>query len=217
MFFEAMHPEWRALLPDSEGLLQRIESELPSEYLPAPDLVMRAFTLAPGDVRVVIVGQDPYPTPGHAIGLSFAINQTAIAQGVALPRSLGNMMKELKSDLAEEYASGALTADGNLAAWADQGVLLLNRELTLPGHKLWQQFTDLALKALVERLTGRLVVILWGNHAAKAEPAVAGAVVLRSAHPSPLSASRGFFGSRPYSKTNEALQGMGLSRINWSC
>ena len=212
MFYEAMHPGWRSLLPEAEELLDRIEASLPEEYVPAPDLVMRAFESAPEEVRVVIVGQDPYPTAGHAIGLSFAINQ-----GVALPRSLNNMMKELRSDLSDEYASGQLTAGGDLTRWVSQGVMLLNRELTLPGHRLWQEFTDAALRALVQQLTGRLVVILWGNHAAKAEPAVAGAVVLRSAHPSPLSASRGFFGSRPYSKANDALESLGLARINWSC
>ncbi|MDE2592361.1 MAG: uracil-DNA glycosylase [Actinomycetales bacterium] len=212
MFYEAMHPGWRSLLPEAEELLDRIEASLPLEYVPASDLVMRAFESAPEEVRVVIVGQDPYPTAGHAIGLSFAINQ-----GVALPRSLNNMMKELRSDLSDEYASGQLTAGGDLTRWVSQGVMLLNRELTLPGHRLWQEFTDAALRALVQQLTGRLVVILWGNHAAKAEPAVAGAVVLRSAHPSPLSASRGFFGSRPYSKANDALESLGLARINWSC
>lgn len=212
MFYEAMHPGWRSLLPEAEELLDRIEASLPGEYVPASDLVMRAFESAPEEVRVVIVGQDPYPTAGHAIGLSFAINQ-----GVALPRSLNNMMKELRSDLSDEYASGQLTAGGDLTRWVSQGVMLLNRELTLPGHRLWQEFTDAALRALVQQLTGRLVVILWGNHAAKAEPAVAGAVVLRSAHPSPLSASRGFFGSRPYSKANDALESLGLARINWSC
>lgn len=212
MFYEAMHPGWRSLLPEAEELLDRIEASLPGEYVPASDLVMRAFESAPEEVRVVIVGQDPYPTPGHAIGLSFAINQ-----GVALPRSLNNMMKELRSDLSDEYASGQLTAGGDLTRWVSQGVMLLNRELTLPGHRLWQEFTDAALRALVQQLTGRLVVILWGNHAAKAEPAVAGAVVLRSAHPSPLSATRGFFGSRPYSKANDALESLGLARINWSC
>lgn len=212
MFYEAMHPGWRSLLPEAEELLDRIEASLPGEYVPSADLVMRAFESAPEEVRVVIVGQDPYPTAGHAIGLSFAINQ-----GVALPRSLNNMMKELRSDLSDEYASGQLTAGGDLTRWVSQGVMLLNRELTLPGHRLWQEFTDSALRALVQQLTGRLVVILWGNHAAKAEPAVAGAVVLRSAHPSPLSASRGFFGSRPYSKANDALESLGLARINWSC
>ena len=207
-----MHPEWQELLPEARSLLDQLERELPNEHVPAADLVMRAFEVSPDAIRVVILGQDPYPTPGHAIGLSFAINQ-----GIALPRSLNNMMKELRADLAEEFEAGRLTAGGDLARWADQGVMLLNRELTLPGHTLWQSFTDSALRALVNRLQGRLVVVLWGNHAAKAEPSVAGAVVLRSAHPSPLSASRGFFGSRPYSKVNLALEGMNLAKIDWSC
>lgn len=212
MFFEAMHPDWQALLPDAKPLLEQLERELPAEYVPAPQLVMRAFEVAPTTVRVVIIGQDPYPTPGHAIGLSFAINQ-----GIALPRSLNNMMKELRSDLADEFETGRVTAAGDLARWVEQGVMLLNRELTLPGHKLWQEFTDRALRALVGATNARLVVLLWGNHAAKAEPSVAGAVVLRSAHPSPLSASRGFFGSKPYSKVNQALIGMGHAPLDWSC
>lgn len=212
MFFEAMHPEWQALLPGAKSILEQLERELPAEYVPSSHQVMRAFEVAPSSLRVVIIGQDPYPTPGHAIGLSFAINQ-----GIALPRSLNNMMKELRSDLADDVAAGRVTAGGDLARWVEQGVMLLNRELTLPGHKLWQTFTDQALDALVRATNGRLVVVLWGNHAAKAEPAVAGAVVLRSAHPSPLSASRGFFGSRPYSKVNQALIGMGHAPLDWSC
>ena len=212
MFFEAMHPDWQALLPDAKPLLEQLERELPADYVPAPQLVMRAFEIAPTTVRVVIIGQDPYPTPGHAIGLSFAINQ-----GIALPRSLNNMMKELRSDLADDFETGRVTAAGDLARWVEQGVMLLNRELTLPGHKLWQEFTDRALRALVGATNARLVVLLWGNHAAKAEPSVAGAVVLRSAHPSPLSASRGFFGSKPYSKVNQALIGMGHAPLDWSC
>lgn len=207
-----MHADWQALLPEAKPLLEQLERELPNEYVPEPEHVMRAFEVAPTDVRVVIIGQDPYPTPGHAIGLSFAINQ-----GIALPRSLNNMMKELRSDLASEFEGGQLTAGGDLACWVEQGVMLLNRELTLPGHKLWQTFTDQALRALVGATNGRLVVVLWGNHAAKAEPSVAGAVVLRSAHPSPLSASRGFFGSKPYSKVNEALIAMGHAPLDWSC
>lgn len=212
MFFEAMHPDWQALLPDAKPLLEQLERELPAEYVPAPQLVMRAFEVAPTTVRVVIIGQDPYPTPGHAIGLSFAINR-----GIALPRSLNNMMKELRSDLADDFETGRVTAAGDLARWIEQGVMLLNRELTLPGHKLWQEFTDRALRALVGATNARLVVLLWGNHAAKAEPSVAGAMVLRSAHPSPLSASRGFFGSKPYSKVNQALIGMGYAPLDWSC
>ena len=212
MFFEAMHPLWQQELADLRSVLLEIETQLPTEFQPPRELVMRAFANSPDDARVVIVGQDPYPTPGHAIGLSFAVNQ-----GVALPRSLSNMMKELRADLAEDFESGRVTAGGDLARWADQGVLLLNRELTLPGNKLWQRVTDAALAALVRRNEGRVVVVLWGNLAAKAEPAAAGAQILRSAHPSPLSASRGFFGSRPYSSVNARLVALGLAPIDWSC
>lgn len=207
-----MHPIWQQELAELQPVLAQIEAQLPDEFQPPRELVMRALETSPDDVRVVIVGQDPYPTPGHAIGLSFAVNR-----GVALPRSLNNMMKELRTDLADEFAAGTVTVGGDLARWANQGVLLLNRELTLPGNKLWQQVTDAALAALVRRRQGRLVVVLWGNLAAKAEAAAAGAQVLRSAHPSPLSASRGFFGSRPYSTANARLEAMGLAPIDWSC
>lgn len=207
-----MHPQWQSMLADQRELLNRIENQLVADYLPAPHLAMRAFESNPADQRVVIIGQDPYPTPGHAIGLSFAV-----AAGTALPRSLANMMKELRADLAEYPTTGLFTTDGDLLRWVEQGVLLLNRELTLPGNKLWEQFTDAALRALVKLQGGKLVVILWGNHAAKAADAAAGASVLRSAHPSPLSASRGFFGSRPYSKANAELQRFGLAPIDWSC
>ena len=207
-----MHPIWQQELAELQPVLAQIEAQLSDVFQPPRELVMRALETSPDDVRVVIVGQDPYPTPGHAIGLSFAVNR-----GVALPRSLNNMMKELRTDLADDIASGTVTAGGDLARWADQGVLLLNRELTLPGNKLWQLVTDAALAALVRRRQGRLVVVLWGNLAAKAEPAAAGAAVLRSAHPSPLSASRGFFGSRPYSTANAHLEAMGLAPIDWSC
>lgn len=207
-----MHPSWQTVLADQIETLKQIEAELTPGYLPSAELVMKAFQRDLADVKVVIVGQDPYPTPGHAIGLSFAVRM-----GTALPRSLVNMMKELGSDLQDQALAGQVTLGGDLSHWAHQGVLLINRELTIPGHKLWESFTDAALRALVQARAGRIVVILWGNHAAKAEPAVAGAVVIRSAHPSPLSASRGFFGSRPYSRTNEALVGMGLAPIDWSC
>jgi uracil-DNA glycosylase len=212
VFFEAMHPEWQALLANQRDLLAEIEATLPGDYLPAREFVMRAFASSPTEQKVVIIGQDPYPTPGHAIGLSFAV-----APGTPLPRSLSNMMKELRADFADDLTAGLFTTDGQLLRWAEQGVLLLNRELTIPGHKKWEQFTDAALRALVAARGGKVVVILWGNHAAKAEAAAAGAVVLRSAHPSPLSASRGFFGSKPYSKANEALRAMGVAPIDWSC
>lgn len=212
MFFEAMHPQWQTMLASQRDLLTQIESELPAEFLPAPQFVMRAFESDPSKQRVVIIGQDPYPTPGHAVGLSFAVST-----GTPLPRSLSNMMKELRADLAQDPTTGLFTTDGDLLRWAEQGVLLLNRELTLPGNRLWQQFTDAALRALVELKQGKIVVILWGNHAAKAADAAAGASIIRSAHPSPLSASRGFFGSRPYSKANAELSRLGMSPIDWSC
>lgn len=219
MFFEDMHPSWqsaiagqRSLLNELEAVvLERIESGEP--LAPPIQDVMRAFRTDLSDVRVLIVGQDPYPTLGHAIGLSFAVSEVV----KPLPRSLQNIMKELAVDLPE------VSHSGRIELWQDRGVLLLNRHLTTPigqaaGHsKLgWNAFTDAVVDALVSRKQ-ILVAILWGNHAAELEPKLTGATVLKSAHPSPLSASRGFFGSRPFSRVNQALREAGLGEIDWSC
>jgi uracil-DNA glycosylase len=182
-------------------------------YLPAGANVLRAFTRPFSDVRVLIVGQDPYPTPGHPIGLSFAVERSVRP----VPRSLQNIYKELNSDL------GIATPEhGDLSAWADQGVMLLNRVLTVkPGAsgshrgKGWEAITATAIHALVER-GGPLVAILWGRDAISLEPMLGSVPVVKSVHPSPLSASGGFFGSRPFSRANALLVQQGGTPIDWS-
>ncbi|MEV7694214.1 uracil-DNA glycosylase [Microbacterium sp. NPDC089189] len=190
----------------------RAENAAGRSYLPAGDRVLRAFQRPLADVRVLIVGQDPYPTPGHPIGLSFAVE----ADVRPLPRSLGNIYRELHDDLGIEPA-----AHGDLSAWADQGVLLLNRVLTVtPGaagsHRGWgwESVTDHAIRALAAR-GGPLVAVLWGRDAATAAPLLGETPIISSAHPSPLSARRGFFGSRPFSRANELLAQQGGAAVDW--
>ena len=185
-------------------------------YLPAGDFVFRAFAEPLSEVKVLIVGQDPYPTPGHAIGLSFAVDPEVRP----LPRSLGNIYKELESDLGIPPAQ-----HGDLRAWSRQGVMLLNRALTVsPGEpashrgKGWEEITERAITALIER-DQALVAILWGRDARNLAPLLtsgtAEVAIIESAHPSPLSARRGFFGSRPFSRTNELLGQKGIPGIDW--
>ena len=220
MFFEAMHPTWQGLLADQIATLEKIESELgASDFLPARSNVMRAFETDPNGIKVLIVGQDPYPTPSHAIGLAFACPTEVRPQ----PRSLQNIRAELASDLgvSPEIASAA-----DLTTWAKQGVMLLNRTLTVqPGEthshqKIgWQAFTATAIERLAAARSGQLVVILWGKPAQSVLPLIAPHVsaeaILISAHPSPLSARRGFFGSKPFSKTNDLLLKKGERKIDW--
>ncbi|GAA0996400.1 uracil-DNA glycosylase [Subtercola frigoramans] len=182
-------------------------------YLPAGDDVFRAFRFPFDEVRVLVVGQDPYPTPGHPIGLSFAVDQRVRP----LPRSLQNIFRELGDDLGEPSA-----VHGDLTAWSRHGVMLLNRVLTVqPGQaashrgKGWEAVTDQAIRALVARQTP-LVVILWGKDAATLRPLLGEVPVIESAHPSPLSAYRGFFGSRPFSRANALLLEQGAAPIDWS-
>jgi uracil-DNA glycosylase len=165
------------------------------------------------DARLLIVGQDPYPTPGHAIGLAFAVDRAVRP----VPRSLQNIYRELHDDLGI-----APPAHGDLSRWAESGVVLLNRVLTVrPGasgshrRKGWEAVTEAAIRALVAR-GGPLVAILWGNDAASLRPLLGATPVIASAHPSPLSASRGFFGSRPFSRANKLLVEQGAEPIDWS-
>ncbi|MEB3366789.1 uracil-DNA glycosylase [Saccharopolyspora mangrovi] len=180
-------------------------------YLPAPENVLRAFQQPFHDVRVLIVGQDPYPTPGHPVGLSFSV-----APGVAPPRSLVNIFREYSEDLGHPKPSS-----GDLTPWTERGVLLLNRALTVspgkPGShrgKGWEQVTAQAIKALAAR-EEPLVAILWGRDARDLRPLMPGVECVESPHPSPMSADRGFFGSRPFSKANEILQRKGWQPIDW--
>ena len=194
------------------GDFLRAETAAGRRYLPAGENVLRAFVAPLADVRVLIVGQDPYPTPGHPIGLSFAVDP-----GVRpVPRSLQNIYAELRDDLGIPTP-----AHGDLTAWSRQGVLLLNRVLTVQAGvsgshrgKGWEEVTELAIRALVARGTP-LVAILWGRDAGTLRPLLGDTPVIASAHPSPLSASSGFFGSRPFSRANELLVAAGAEPIDW--
>ncbi|MFB8388326.1 uracil-DNA glycosylase [Microbacterium sp. NPDC055910] len=213
-----MDPGWAdALAPvadDIAALGERLRGEVAAGrgYLPAGERVLRAFQRPLADVRVLIVGQDPYPTPGHPIGLSFAVES-----GVRpLPRSLTNIYRELETDLGLPPAP-----HGDLSAWSDQGVMLLNRVLTVaPGQPAshrgwgWERVTEHAIRTLVARDTP-LVAILWGRDAAGLRPLLGATPVVESPHPSPLSASRGFFGSRPFSRANALLAERGAEPVDW--
>ncbi|MGZ0711370.1 uracil-DNA glycosylase (plasmid) [Coraliomargarita sp. W4R53] len=208
----------RALAPvatELEALSRQLEADKAAghDYLPAADDVLRAFQRPFAEVKVLIVGQDPYPTPGHAIGLSFAVDKDVRP----LPRSLGNIYKERETDLGLAPA-----LHGDLSAWSDQGVLLLNRVLTVRSGEAgshrgrgWEAVTECAIRALVARETA-LVAILWGKDAASLAPLLGATPIVASAHPSPLSARRGFFGSRPFSRTNKLLTQQGVAPIDWS-
>ncbi|WDG19028.1 uracil-DNA glycosylase [Microbacterium sp. Clip185] len=199
---------------DIAALGERLRQEAAAgrAYLPAGDRVLRAFQQPLADVRVLIVGQDPYPTPGHPIGLSFAVD----AHVRPIPRSLANIYRELNDDLGIPPA-----VHGDLSAWSEQGVMLLNRVLTVaPGAPAshrgwgWEKVTEHAIRVLAER-GGPLVAVLWGRDAAGLTPLLGEVPSIRSPHPSPLSASRGFFGSRPFSRVNELLIAQGGTQIDW--
>jgi uracil-DNA glycosylase len=212
-FLRGLHPSWADALAPVASRLVEIGRELRDEpYLPAEANVMRCFTYPLDRVRVLVVGQDPYPTPGHSIGLAFAVERHV----QPLPRSLKNIYRELHDDLGIPPAP-----HGDLTAWSEQGVMLLNRVLTVrPGetgsHQRlgWQEVTDAAIRALVDR-GGPLVAILWGNQAGTLRPQLGDVPIVASAHPSPLSVARGFFGSKPFSHTNTLLEQQGADPINW--
>ena len=195
------------------GEFLRAETAAGHGYLPSGDRVLRAFGAPLERVRVLIVGQDPYPTPGHPIGLSFAVDPEVRP----VPRSLANIYRELADDLGITPP-----VHGDLTGWGANGVMLLNRVLTVrPGApashrgKGWEDVTDHAIRTLVARGTP-LVAILWGRDAQNLKPLLGETPVIESVHPSPLSASRGFFGSRPFSRANELLIAQGGEPVDWT-
>jgi uracil-DNA glycosylase len=194
------------------GDFLRAEIAAGRSYLPAGQNVLRAFMQPFDEVRVLIVGQDPYPTPGHPVGLSFSVAPDVRP----LPRSLQNIFRELSTDLGYPPPSS-----GDLSPWTQHGVLLLNRALTVaPGKpashrgKGWEAVTDQAIRALVDRGTP-LVAILWGRDAQTLRPMLGDTARIESAHPSPMSADRGFFGSRPFSRAGELLALQGGEPVDW--
>jgi uracil-DNA glycosylase len=216
---QVVEPGWAAALAPVAGRIAELGDFLRGEvaagngYLPRGDQVLRAFTRPFADVRVLVVGQDPYPTPGHPVGLSFSV-----APGVRpLPRSLQNVFRELEADVGCPRPD-----DGDLSPWSDQGVLLLNRVLTVrPGAsgshrgRGWEDVTDQAIRALVAR-GAPLVAVLWGRDAQTLRPLLGDTPRVESAHPSPMSADRGFFGSRPFSRVNALLAQQGAAPVDWS-
>ncbi len=217
-----MAPDWaEALAPVDDrvarlGAFLREEVAAGRDYLPAGDAVFHAFRRPLADVRVLVVGQDPYPTPGHPIGLSFAVERDVWP----LPRSLVNIYSELRSDL-----DLVPPRHGDLTGWSDQGVMLLNRVLTVqPGAaashrgKGWEEVTECAIRALVARAEAGqpVVAILWGRDAQSLTSLLGPVPWVESAHPSPLSASRGFFGSRPFSRVDRLLADQGADPVDWS-
>lgn len=217
---ELVHPDWLPILePERDNLAAlgeflRAEGAAGRPWLPAGDAILRSFATPPRAIRVLIVGQDPYPTPGHPIGLSFAVAPDVRP----LPRSLQNIFRELVDDVGIPRPTS-----GDLTPWTAQGVMLLNRVLTVgsgePGShrgKGWEQFTETAIRGLVERIDEPLVAILWGRDAQSLEPLLEDVPVIASAHPSPMSADRGFFGSRPFSRANALLDDLGGDPVDWS-
>jgi uracil-DNA glycosylase len=217
---DMMDPGWAEALEPVEPKIREMGAFLRAEvaagrtYLPAGDVVLRAFQQPFKDIRVLIAGQDPYPTPGNAVGLSFSVPPKK-----RIPASLINIFREYCEDLGYPRPSS-----GDLSPWTERGIMLLNRALTVqPGQpashrgKGWETVTDQAITALASRGTP-LVAILWGRDARSLVPLLDGhdkVAWVESAHPSPNSADRGFFGSRPFSRANQLLEKMGASPVDW--
>jgi uracil-DNA glycosylase len=218
LLHELVDPGWaRVLEPVADrvaamGDFLRAELAAGRTYLPAGRNVLRAFSQPFDDVRVLIVGQDPYPTPGHAVGLSFSVASDVRP----LPGSLVNIFREYCDDLGLPEPS-----TGDLSPWAEHGVLLLNRALTVAPHrpaahrgKGWEEVTEAAIRGLAARGTP-LVAVLWGRDARNLRPLLGGVPCIESAHPSPMSARGGFFGSRPFSRANQLLIEQGAEPVDW--
>jgi uracil-DNA glycosylase len=215
---EIMAPDWAAALEPVAPRIKRMGEFLRAEntagrgYLPAGENVLRAFRQPLADVRVLIVGQDPYPTPGHPVGLSFSV----APEVRRLPASLANIFREYTDDLGYPRPSS-----GDLSPWTERGVMLLNRVLTVQPGKIgshrglgWEEVTEQAIRALAAR-GGPLVAILWGRDARNLAPLLDGVPLIESAHPSPNSADRGFFGSRPFSRAGRLLEEQGADPVDW--
>lgn len=217
-----IEPSWKQALEEEFGkdYFKQLTDFVKEEYAkgkiyPAPKNIFRAFELTPfDDVKVVILGQDPYINSGQAIGLSFAVSE-----GMRLPPSLRNIFKEIENDLGKPLEH----TDGDLTRWARQGVLLLNATLTVRAGasnshqgRGWELFTDAAIKTLSDKRE-HIVFILWGNYARSKKAFIDSArhYVIESSHPSPFAADRGFFGSKPFSKTNTYLEKHGEKPIDW--
>ena len=216
---DLVHPTWLPVLAGQQENLATIGEFLRAQtaeghrWFPRGDHILRAFTQPLDDVRVLITGQDPYPTPGHAVGLSFSVAPDTRP----LPRSLQNIFTELVDDLGVPRPTC-----GDLTPWSRQGVLLLNRVLTVrsgePGSHRgigWEEFTEAAIRGLVARPDAPLVAILWGRDAQSLAPMLDDTPIISSAHPSPMSADRGFFGSRPFSRANDLLDELGGEPVSW--
>ena len=209
--FDQLHPDWQEALSQLRGQIDLIDSKLQTADLaPEYENVMRALSVSIESISVVIIGQDPYPTPGHAHGLAFSVSSDINP----LPASLRNIFMELESDVGIP-----MSANGDLSRWAEQGVLLLNRILTTESgyslkHELlgWQEITNEIARTLGQR---SVVAILWGKNAQELSHLFDPGLTITSAHPSPLSAYRGFFGSKPFSQTNQLLESIGLPAIRW--
>ncbi|MFJ4208369.1 uracil-DNA glycosylase [Paenarthrobacter sp. NPDC089675] len=221
---ELIAPDWAEALRPVEPPLREVMAFVTDQakdgvqILPAASNLLRAFRQPLADVKVLVLGQDPYPTPGHAVGLAFSVSRNTRP----IPRSLANIYRELQDDLGLPPR-----VHGDLGAWSEQGVLLLNRVLSVVAGsagshrgKGWETITTAAVTAVVNRTDAAgkpkpLVAILWGKDAESVAPLLNGAPSVVSVHPSPLSASRGFFGSKPFSRTNELLVAQGASPVNW--
>lgn len=209
--FDQLHPDWQEALSELRGQIDLIDSKLQaSDVAPEYENVMRALSVSIESISVVIIGQDPYPTPGHAHGLAFSVSSDI----TPLPASLRNIFKELESDVGIP-----VSANGDLSRWVQQGVLLLNRILTTESgyslkHELlgWQKITNEIARILGQR---PVVAILWGKNAQELSHFFDPGLTITSAHPSPLSAYRGFFGSKPFTKCNEILRGYTRPEIQW--
>jgi uracil-DNA glycosylase len=217
MAISQMHPIWRNLLseqlPKLEEILEAVA--LDPEAIPERSKILRVLELPPQDYRVLILGQDPYPNPDHAVGLAFAVPEGTRP----FPPTLANIFKELRADLGE-----GTVQEGDISGWSKRGVLLLNRHLTTrSGNSAahlelgWAEITSAVVEAMYEIHGDDLVSILWGQKALEVKSLLGKSTIIYSAHPSPLSSYRGFFGSKPFSACNQALKNSGLSPIDWSC